>query len=81
MPNLEQIMPKFETLSLDRAMTWLSVDDVRPKHNHAVLLYARDGRQQVGHLDANISMWVIANEVTPFDNFTHWRLLPEGPTS
>lgn len=69
------------SLSRPQTMEWLLVDDIRPKPNHSVLLFGPSGRQEVGRLDHSIGMWVVAGEVVPFETFTHWRLLPESPSS
>lgn len=69
----------FLDLTVDRKITWLHVEDVTPKHGHRVLLWGKDGSQEVGSLDHKIGMWNVRGQPVPFDNFTHWQMLPSGP--
>ena len=69
----------FLNLTVDKKMTWLHVEDVTPKPGHRVLLWGKDGSQEVGSLDHKIGMWNVRGQPVPFDNFTHWQMLPSGP--
>jgi hypothetical protein len=64
---------------LYRMITWLHVEDITPKPGHRVLLWGKDGSQEVGSLDHKIGMWNVRGQPVPFDNFTHWQMLPSGP--
>ena len=68
-----------DSLMLNRQQQWLDVTDIQPKSGHRVLLYGRNGSQEVGSFDGKVGMWVIRNEPVPFDNFTHWKFLTGGP--
>lgn len=69
------------SLSAPQVMEWIQITDIRPKPNHLVLLFGSDGRQEVGRLDYRVNAWNIAGQLLSYDTFTHWRLLPEGPSS
>jgi hypothetical protein len=69
----------FLALSTNRTIEWLSIEDVVPKPGHRVLLWGRDGNQEVGTFDHKVGMWVVRGEPTPVDNFTHWKMLGAGP--
>lgn len=69
-----------DSLMLSRQQQWLDVSDLQPKSGHRVLLYGRDGGQEVGSFDGNVGVWVVRGEPVPFDNFTHWQFLPGRPS-
>lgn len=68
-----------DSLMVSRQQQWLDVEDIRPKAGQRVLLYGRDGNQEVGSFDGNVGVWVVRGQPAPFDNFTHWKFLTGGP--
>jgi hypothetical protein len=69
----------FLQLQASRTMSWLEAGDILPRPNHRVQLYGKDGHQEVGSFDHSIGMWNVRGQPVPFETFTHWKLLGEGP--